>query len=218
MLTNHSIKKIILLFLLIGTTSSALAQQYSYDFLVSAYCQRIRSIESENMSKMELQKALILTSQELGVLYKDTTDLILKKLRVLNQDSVNYNEYVDFTHTYIHTLVNNCRDFVKYSRRNLGLCPTDNPTLQYVTIQINQFISFNTHLPDDILYKKVNQKIIDLNIEIMNYAQQDSTNVFNADYKYGIIPIKELLIYLAYKSDSYFKLFIISESEKLLAL
>ena len=202
-------KKVLTIVFLFTVFGSVYSQQHSYNYIIKAYCNSIKKSDFQNKSKLEITQEIMQLGIEVRENNTDTINAITANIRKEDSELSHTDLQKLFVKQYLTTLVSECPGYLTVSRLLLDSCPESNPTLQYVTIQVNIFLAANSNLSYDEQFTKASEQTFHSLKELGDQVEKDYV-----DGMANIELLNDLRLFLLHKSDAYYKAFLISEGIK----
>ncbi|MCK5775228.1 MAG: hypothetical protein KAH25_03580 [Bacteroidales bacterium] len=183
------------------------AQQHSYDYLASKYCNEAEKIDFNKLDKTQIIEANIKLSNRLRQENSDTIEYILQKIHSNNDTLSQMEALIIYSKQYIHDIIYNCDSYLKINRLSIESCPKETKSLQYITIRVNKYLAQHP----EYSYKQV---LDSAGIKGFEYGK-DIPEQLIKDYDFEYVYPNILINYLLHHSDIFFRAWLYNQSMKL---
>ena len=209
-LYRHKMKEKILIGLLLFVVFGVNAQQSTYEYLASAYCPYLQKVSYKNKAAKDLQQDIIKSGALFRSDYNDTIMSLLQQIKSSRDSMTEAQVRREYARNFNVALIEYCPWYIRLQLYRLGPPPAGNKTLDQIAIQFGQVLA---KLPNAD-FKQLNDSLSAISMrQMLNHTEQWDKDYINSDHPY----IKDVLLYIFYRFDDFFKAYLLEQTEKLFA-
>jgi hypothetical protein len=178
--------------------------------IVKDYCEQAESLDWESKSVEEIASELSQIAVRIRQDHSETINQIKEKFKADKPELTDKELDKEFTIRLIESLADECDTYVQLTRNLINPSPKENKTLHLIAEKIDSIMEQNKNLSYPEQLSKADNQIFNI---IM-----DNESQVNKDYKDGFADPKladDVGIYLLYKSNRYYKAYLVSGSIKM---
>ena len=175
--------------------------------IIKDYCKRAENLEWKNKSVEEIANELSQIAVEIRHDHLETINQLKEKIKSDKPTLTDKDLDREFVKMLIESLVDECDTYIKLTRNLIKPCPVGNKTLDLIAKKIDSIMGKNQNL-------SYPEQLSEADNQIFNIIM-DNENQVNKDYKDGFTDPKladDVGTYLLYKSNKYYKAFLVSGS------